>query len=216
MIAAPLIRMIRLLTVAAVFIAAWFTLVPRRNLPHPACTALSTSRTHERRCVSINQVCIDNHTLVIDATHYAPNAHIDLSLKPSTATLHFTSRYSNITGIPAFCRLKLEITTNNVTGKHAQAELWLPDRWNGRLLALGQDGLGLLGAALRESSGQIRTIGSSDPCAIAYGAMAFDGIKQGYAVYSPVPGSHTSLSAYLPNTDPLHRKLRNDPETQEE
>lgn len=152
-------------TLVAVLVTAWLSLLHLHTSSQlPACTALSIDIRHQERCQSMNQVCIDNETSVLNATHHGPNAYIDVSLR----------YYSNITGLHAFCRLRLETTTDNVTGKRAQAGLWLSDRWNGRLLALGQDEFGPLGAGLRESSGRIGMNGNTDSCRAAHGAMSLD------------------------------------------
>ena len=62
------------------------------------------------------------------ATHFAANATVQLTTNQSSINTH---------ALPAFCRLQLVITTNATAGSSALTEIWLPDAWNGRSLAVG-------------------------------------------------------------------------------
>ena len=42
--------------------------------------------------------------------------------------------------LPAFCRVELKITTNVTANSTATAEVWLPEEWNNRFLAVGNGG----------------------------------------------------------------------------
>ena len=42
--------------------------------------------------------------------------------------------------LPAFCRVELKITTNATANSTATAEVWLPEEWNNRFLAVGNGG----------------------------------------------------------------------------
>lgn len=42
--------------------------------------------------------------------------------------------------LPSFCRIELKITTNTTANSTALAEVWLPEDWNGRFLAIGNGG----------------------------------------------------------------------------
>ena len=64
-------------------------------------------------------------------TYYAPNSQVFLS---TNGGFLFASN------LPGFCRLQLIITTNSTGGSSAQSEVWLPDTWNGRSLAVGNGG----------------------------------------------------------------------------
>ncbi|EIN04104.1 tannase and feruloyl esterase [Punctularia strigosozonata HHB-11173 SS5] len=46
----------------------------------------------------------------------------------------------NSTHLPAFCRVQIKVVTNPATNKTANAEVWLPEDWNGRFLAVGNGG----------------------------------------------------------------------------
>ncbi|KIP02136.1 hypothetical protein PHLGIDRAFT_309557 [Phlebiopsis gigantea 11061_1 CR5-6] len=65
-------------------------------------------------------------------THFPANALVALTTFQSSI---------NTTDLPAFCRLQLVLTTNATARSTAQTEVWLPDTWNGRFLALGNGGL---------------------------------------------------------------------------
>ena len=71
------------------------------------------------------------NVLLNATTHFPANASIAL----------FTPQSSLVTSaLPAFCRLQLVITTNATAGSSALTEIWLPDAWNGRSLAVGNGG----------------------------------------------------------------------------
>ncbi|KAH8100926.1 feruloyl esterase-like protein [Cristinia sonorae] len=69
--------------------------------------------------------------------------------------------------LPAFCRIELTITTNSTANSSAHTEVWLPDDWNGRFVALGTGGFSG-GAAVLD--------------------LAFTAAKQGYAGMSTDTG----------------------------
>ena len=65
------------------------------------------------------------------ATHFPANATVQIATNQSAI---------NTKSLPAFCRLQLVITTNATAGSSALTEVWLPDAWNGRSLAVGNGG----------------------------------------------------------------------------
>lgn len=56
--------------------------------------------------------------------------------------VNLTSLYTPLStsNLPAFCRVQFTVVTNPSTGKTAQAELWLPDGWNKRVIGYGNGG----------------------------------------------------------------------------
>ncbi|KAI5452824.1 hypothetical protein NCC49_006364 [Naganishia albida] len=98
---------------------------------------------------------------IINATYYPAHSPVDLANGQASV---------NTTDLPAFCRLVLNITTNPETGKQAGAEVWLPDTedWNGRVFAFGNGAWG---------------------GGVPYGAIALDGLAQGYVAYG-TDGGH--------------------------
>ncbi|KAI0631068.1 feruloyl esterase-like protein [Trametes polyzona] len=62
---------------------------------------------------------------------------------PANTTVVIFNDYIGMgsSSLPAFCRLQLLITTNETADSVANAELWLPDEWNGRMLTVGGGGL---------------------------------------------------------------------------
>ncbi|KAJ9120083.1 hypothetical protein QFC22_002981 [Naganishia vaughanmartiniae] len=92
----------------------------------------------------------------------------------SAGTLvNLTSLYTPLStsSLPAFCRVQFNVVTNPATGKTAQAELWLPDGWNQRIIGYGNGGW---------SGG------------LPYSAMGPDGVAQGYASYGTDTGHQSS------------------------
>ncbi|KAI0631071.1 tannase and feruloyl esterase-domain-containing protein [Trametes polyzona] len=82
-------------------------------------------------------------------THFSPSHIPDVSVTaatyfPAHARVDITNVFSSIntTDLPAFCRVELRITTNATAGSFAITEVWLPDDWNGRVLTIGNGGLG--------------------------------------------------------------------------
>ncbi|KAJ9121063.1 hypothetical protein QFC24_005044 [Naganishia onofrii] len=87
--------------------------------------------------------------------------------------VNLTSLYTPLStsNLPAFCRVQFTVVTNPSTGKTAQAELWLPDGWNKRVIGYGNGGW---------SGG------------LPYSAMGPDGVYQGYASYGTDTGHQSS------------------------
>ncbi|KAI0926181.1 hypothetical protein AcV5_008705 [Taiwanofungus camphoratus] len=69
---------------------------------------------------------------LIQATYYTANTALNIS------NIYTTLATDNL---PAFCRVELSITTNVTANSTCNTEVWLPDSWNGRFLALGNGGL---------------------------------------------------------------------------
>ncbi|KAJ9094674.1 hypothetical protein QFC20_006855 [Naganishia adeliensis] len=113
------------------------------------------------RCTSFPSSVSSPSLTVIDATYYPTGSTVDLANGQA---------FVNTTELPAFCRLVLNITTNPETGKQAGAEVWLPDaeEWNSRVFGFG---LGAWGGG------------------VPYGAIALDGLAQGYVAYG-TDGGH--------------------------
>ncbi|OJT07481.1 Feruloyl esterase C [Trametes pubescens] len=92
----------------------------------------TTAGGSEAACTRSSPSDIPDVTLTA-ATYFPANARVDI-----------TNLYSfiNTTGLPAFCRVELKITTNATAGSFANTEVWLPDDWNGRTLTIGNGGVG--------------------------------------------------------------------------
>ncbi|KZT07620.1 feruloyl esterase-like protein [Laetiporus sulphureus 93-53] len=69
---------------------------------------------------------------VSDVKYYPAHAKINISN---------TNSHLDVDDLPAFCRLEVEITTNATAQSKCKTEIWLPDDWNGRYLAVGNGGL---------------------------------------------------------------------------
>ncbi|KAI5478768.1 feruloyl esterase-like protein [Pseudohyphozyma bogoriensis] len=76
------------------------------------------------------------------------------------------------TSTTSFCRVEMWVTTNTTTGNGGNSELWLPDEWNSRLVAMGNGGF---------SGG------------VVYPSLFYDGVERGFAGFSTDTG-HNSTS----------------------
>jgi hypothetical protein len=99
----------------------------------PLATARITTEA-EHRCLALNNVCIEPGACITEAAHHAYRNNVEI-----------WDVDRNITRLPPACELWIDIVTNNATGKRVQAVVWMPEDWNGRLLAFGQGGIGLVG-----------------------------------------------------------------------
>ncbi|EPQ55147.1 feruloyl esterase-like protein [Gloeophyllum trabeum ATCC 11539] len=75
---------------------------------------------------------------------YPGAALLGTTLYEQGARVNITNEFSSINtdGLPSFCRVELQVTTNASAGSYAITELWLPDAWNGRFLGFGNGGIG--------------------------------------------------------------------------
>lgn len=94
----------------------------------------------EKRCLSLNEVCIEPGASIVSASYNAYRNNVDI-----------WDIDLNITRLPPSCQLQVDIVTNENTGKRVCARVWLPEDWNRRLLAFGQGGIGLVGHESSES-----------------------------------------------------------------
>jgi feruloyl esterase len=104
-------------------------------------TSLSKASAWEEQC----------RTFKADSVASVKN--LEPTYYPAGSFVNVTSPWSTLTtsNLPAFCRLKFDVLTNPETGKTTGAELWLPDGWNTRMLALVVAAAGAV--AVRLSSG---------------------------------------------------------------
>ena len=111
---------------------------------------------------------LSNDTTMVTSTFFAAGAHVDLS-----------SLYQSIntTSLPAFCRVELKITTNVTANSTALAEVWLPENWNNRFLAVGNSGFSGGGNDGPIFLRKVRVIDAYLSVAIA--DMAFLAVNQG-------------------------------------
>ena len=91
--------------------------------------AAATGAGSEQACIAL-KLNIPNIALN-DTTYFPANATVAITTPQASI---------NTTALPAFCRVRVVITTNVTAGSTAQTELWLPDAWNGRFLGLGNGG----------------------------------------------------------------------------
>lgn len=140
----------------------------------------------EHRCTSFPSAVSSPDLTIIDAIYYPPGATVDLANGQASV---------NTTFLPAFCRLVLNITTNPETGKQAGAEVWLPDaeEWNGRVFGFGNGAWGGGGESLSTSESVKAELMIN---VVPYGAIALDGLAQGYVAYG-TDGGTPHLSPFL-------------------
>ena len=82
-------------------------------------------------CESFTPEGVPDVTL-LGATYYPANTTVDITTNQSAI---------DVANLPAFCRLQLQITINTTATSTCYTEVWLPDEWNGRFLAVGNGGL---------------------------------------------------------------------------
>ncbi|KAH9948618.1 feruloyl esterase-like protein [Amylocystis lapponica] len=111
---------------------------------------------------------------------FAPQGIVDVALLntsyfPAHALVNFTNLYQSIDTdtLPAFCVVRVQITTNATTGSSCETEIWLPDDWNGRFLTIGNGGY---------AGG------------IPYQDAGFIGMTQGFATVSTNTGHYSGSS----------------------
>lgn len=92
----------------------------------------TTPRGSKAACAQFSPSNISDVTLTA-ATYFHAHARVDISNVFSSI---------NTTDLPAFCRVELKIITNATAGSFAVTEVWLPDAWNGRVVTVGNGGLG--------------------------------------------------------------------------
>ncbi len=85
----------------------------------------------EESCLTFQPENISDTTL-IDATWYNAGDHVKV-----------TTRMQRIDtdALPAFCRLQFSVITNTTANSISHTEVWLPQTWNGRYLAVGVGGM---------------------------------------------------------------------------
>ncbi len=97
-------------------------------------------------------------------TKFSPSNISDVTLTaatyfPAHARVDITNVFSSIntTDLAAFCRVELKIVTNATAGSFVVTEVWLPDAWNGRVLTVGNGGLGGGGTQWRQRTSGLQT-----------------------------------------------------------
>ena len=95
-------------------------------------SSLAGDVTPAQTCASFELSGVDN-AVVTGRTFYNTGANV---------TIANTYDAVSTTDLPAFCRIQLVVTTNSTANSSAQAEVWLPQQWNDRLLMVGNGGFG--------------------------------------------------------------------------
>ncbi|KAJ9103813.1 hypothetical protein QFC21_002275 [Naganishia friedmannii] len=126
-------------------------------------SAISSALAWKDQCVGFKAHSVDN-IRNITSLYYAAGSLVNL-----------TSLYTPLStsSLPAFCRVQFTVVTNPATDKTAQAELWLPDGWNKRVIGYGNGGW---------SGG------------LPYTGIGPDGVAQGYASYGTDTGQYKGKS----------------------
>lgn len=91
--------------------------------------AFITTQTISERCSSFTFG--SDNTDLISSTYFEAGARVSVSNLFETIDTN---------DLPAFCRIEVKITTNTTANSTAATEIWLPEKWNGRLLTIGNGG----------------------------------------------------------------------------
>lgn len=112
--------------------ALWASLCLIPGLQLDTCPAHLALATRQSACSAFT---LQNATDVshYETTYYAPNSRVNISNSWESI---------DVDDLPGFCRVELVIITNSTAegSGEASTEVWLPDDWNGRYLAIGNGG----------------------------------------------------------------------------
>ena len=102
----------------------------RKSIPFLSLFTLTVqAQTFSEQCSSF--VFQSNDTRSIASNFFSAGSRVNIST---------TLQAIDTDTLPAFCRVELKITTNVTANSTATAEVWLPEEWNNRFLAVGNGG----------------------------------------------------------------------------
>ncbi|KLO15212.1 tannase and feruloyl esterase [Schizopora paradoxa] len=100
---------------------------------------LQDARDHHTSCSALQGLALTQDLTILNSTYYGEGlTGAPIQVVPSCQTPAFNLGAGDVTS--PLCRVRFKIDTSETSV--VNAEIWLPDNWNGRFLAVGNGGLG--------------------------------------------------------------------------